>query len=762
MNAIEILKQRCSALAGLDEAERAALVEASSIEEIRATDALYVAGQEAVAAYVVLQGRVSTIVARDWGSDHTVEEAGAGELVGTAEFASGDRRLAEVRALEDACVLAVPRRTFELLLDSHDAVRAQVSARARSSICRILTSRHLSRILGPSGLQLSDPQLRLRAEQEWLEFERDVLEDLERHVSWVTLRRGEHLFRQNDPAEDALVLVSGVLQVSVNEPFSGELAIGEVGPGEIVGEVALFTDQARTASLLAMRDCELFRIPRHVFARISEKYPQILLGLYRSSFQRLVRHSTAGTYRPRRPNTALLRAHADTDLQPLLEELLVAMQQYSSIAHLTSASVDESLGKPGISHGSRGDASEVRLVQWLNAREQRVDRLVYETDTSWTGWTDRCVRQADQVLVVADATDERALPSFRERRAVAGQDWSLLLLHPEGADRPRDTARRLDQAGIDSVYHLRRGNARDLARLARILCGRAIGLVLGGGGARGSAHVGLLRAMEELDIHVDMVGGTSMGAAIAGWVAQGCTADEVQAIAKQTFSSLLDPTLPVTSLLAGKRITDAIRANAGSWDLEDFWLPYFCVSTNLTTATQVVHRRGSALRAVRASTSIPGVLPPVPDGTDLLVDGCVLNNLPIDVMRTMNPSGLLIASDVVAPRGVGAKADYGLSVSGWRQALRRFTPWRRTPPTPPVAVVILQSTMVGSELARRRVLERELADYYQNIHVPGLGMLQFDAVDRAATVGYQATIGPLGEWKASGFQHLVVAASSSA
>lgn len=762
MNDLPILRQRCTALSGIGDAELAALSEGSRVIEIQPGEPLYVAGEEADAAYVVTEGRLATLVTRDWGEERVLEEAEVGELVGISELASGDRRLADVRAVDASRVLEIPRRTFEQLLGSHEQAWERIAARARLSICRVLTSKHLNRLLGPSGLKLSDPMLRLEAEQQWLNFEHDVLADLESHIDWVTLRRGEHLFRQNDAAEDAAVLVSGLLQVRVQEPFAGERAVAEVGPGEIVGEIALFTDQARTASLLAMRDCELFRIPRHVFARISEKYPQILLGLYRSSFQRLVRHGSAAAYRPRRPNTAVLAAHADADIADFLDELTTAMAEHGSSERLTSSSVDEALGKAGISDSRRGDASEVRLVQWLNGREQRLDRLVYEAEPTWTGWTDRCVRQADQVLVVADASDERALPSFRERATVPGQSWSLVLVHPGQTDRPRGTAARLDQAGIDSVYHVRRGNRRDLARLARIVCGRAVGLVLGGGGARGCAHIGLLRAMEELGIDVDLVGGTSMGAALAGWVAQGHSADEVQAIAKRTFSSLLDPTLPVTSLLAGRRMTAAIRANTESWDLEDFWLPFFCVSTNLTTATQVVHRRGSALRAIRSSTSIPGVLPPVPDGEALLVDGCVLNNLPIDVMREMNPSGLLIASDVVAPKGLTAKADYGLSVSGWRQATRRLTPWRRTPPTPAVAVVILQSTMVGSELARRRVLERQLADYYQNIHVPGLGMLQFDGLERAVEAGYAATIGPLGEWKASGFQHRVVTAAPQA
>lgn len=756
MNAADILRDNCTALAGLDEKEVQEVVGGSVVREIAATDLLFRTGDRADSVFLVLGGTLVTMVTRDWGEERVLEEAGVGDLVGTVEIVSGDRRLADVRAMVDSHVLEIPRLVFEKLLGSREEVWRRVSERARTSICRILTSKQLSRLLGTSGLKISDPLLRLQAEQDWLDFERDILEDLEKNIDWLTLQRGEYLFRQGDKAEDALVLVSGVLQVSIREPFGAEKVVAEVGPGEIVGEVALFTDQDRTASLVAMRDSALFRIPRRVFTRITERYPQILLSLYRSSFQRLVRHSSEAPFRPRSPNTALLKAHADVEMEAFLRELLAAMASHGSLGHLTSASVDESLGQPGITSSGRGEASEVRLVQWLNGQEKQFDRLVYEADAEWTGWTDRCVRQADHVLVVADATDQRPLRSFADRAVAAGQRWSLVLLHPPGTDRPRETARRLDEAGLDSVYHVRRDNGRDLARLARILSGRAVGLVLGGGGARALAHLGLLRALEELGIDVDMVGGTSMGAALAGWIAQGRSAAETRKVAAATFASLLDPTLPVTSLLAGRKVTRAIGGEASGWDLEDFWLPFFCVSTNLTTATAVLHRRGDAVRALRSSTSIPGIFPPVPEGDDLLVDGCVLNNLPIDVMRELNPSGLVIASDVVAPRGLGAKMDYGMSVSGWRQAFQKFTPWRKRLKTPAVGVVILQSTMVGSEQARRRVLDRRLADYYQNIYVPGLGMLQFDAIEKATSVGYEVAVGPLREWAAAGFPSGVV------
>jgi len=270
--------------------------------------------------------------------------------------------------------------------------------------------------------------------------------------------------------------------------------------------------------------------------------------------------------------------------------------------------------------------------------------------------------------------------------------------------------------------------------------------VLGGGGARGFAHLGVLRACEELGIKIDMVGGTSIGSPIAAWIAQGKPADDCLKSALKTFSSLIDLTVPFTSMISGRRISRTIKEQASDWDTEDFWLPYFCVSTNLTTAKQVVHRNGNSGAAIRSSVSIPGVLPPVPDNGDLLVDGGVLNNLPIDIMREMNPSGTVIAFDVAPPRGPSAKEDYGMSMSGWQQLFRMLVPGLKPIRAPRIGVVIMQSMVIGSSLARERALNQKIADYYQNIHVKNVGMLYFKSIKQAEKVGYESVIEPLRQW----------------
>jgi predicted acylesterase/phospholipase RssA len=160
----------------------------------------------------------------------------------------------------------------------------------------------------------------------------------------------------------------------------------------------------------------------------------------------------------------------------------------------------------------------------------------------------------------------------------------------------------------------------------------------------------------------------------------------------------------------------------------------------------MVHRRGSLSRAVRASVAIPGVLPPVPEGPDLLVDGGVLNNLPIDVMRELNPSGPLIAVDVVPTQGPAAKSDYGLALSGWQLALARILPWQRSPDAPTIGTTLLRSMLVGADSTRQRLLREKLADLYINVRMSGVGLLDFEAIEPIQQLGYEQGLEALKAW----------------
>ncbi|MEE4216341.1 MAG: cyclic nucleotide-binding and patatin-like phospholipase domain-containing protein [Xanthomonadales bacterium] len=739
---------RCPLFEGELNGHSAAAVDGFETRSARKGEKVMAKGDSSEEILVVLEGSLGLVFDRGWGQERIVETIRPGGMAGDVELLNGERCLADVRALEDSVLLPVKRREFEQLLEASAGSWDTISDHARSRTCRLMITRHLCELFGISDMAFSDPGIRQRAEQEWLEFENDILVQLEAESEWVTLRRGQFLFRQGDKPDGAYVLVSGSLRVGVSDGEGGEKAIARIRQGEILGEMALITDDNRSASISALRDCELFRLPAELFTAVSERYPRNVLSVYRTVTRRFGKSLSGRAYREKTENIAFLPASPEQDISAFVQSFMQELERYDTVEKLSRKSVDMRLGHEGIAISQAHEPANLRLVQWLNGHELDIGHLLYQGDSNWSEWTERCIRQSDKVVVVAEAGSTPDFSRLQGHLEDAGIGWSLVILHPGDTRRPTDTAALVRGAPVDAILHARKGRDRDMARLVRILSGRAVSLVLGGGGARGFAHLGVLRALEELGVDVDMVGGTSIGAPIAGWLAQGKNANECQAAASSALKSLIDVTLPTTSLLAGKRISEMICQQTASWDIEDYWLPYFCVSTNLTASRVEVHRRGNSARAIRSSVSIPGVLPPVPNKGELLVDGGVLNNLPVNVMREMNPSGTVIAIDVVLPRSFSAEEDYGLNVSGWRQLLARFMPGIKGSRTPSLANVIVQSMMVGSSRSRERKLQQAQADFYQNIHVHGVGILQFEALEQAASIGYSESIEPLREWLA--------------
>jgi predicted acylesterase/phospholipase RssA len=266
-----------------------------------------------------------------------------------------------------------------------------------------------------------------------------------------------------------------------------------------------------------------------------------------------------------------------------------------------------------------------------------------------------------------------------------------------------------------------------------------VGLVLGGGGARGLAHLGVLRALAETGVPIDWVGGTSSGAILATAAARGMSSDVAHAQCKEYFAALRDPTFPLLALLAGRRIRANLQRGLGTAAIEDLPIPYFCVSTNLTHAGQVVHERGSLMRAVRASISLPGVLPPVSFGDELHVDGGLVNNLPIDVMAARPEIGAVLAVDVSPDVEMRAPGGVEMDVSGWALLWQRLRPWGHKSPVPNIMTLLTRSSVVASVYWTRERRAADAASLYLRIPVADFRLLDFERVDEIAQRGYEAS-----------------------
>ena len=390
-------------------------------------------------------------------------------------------------------------------------------------------------------------------------------------------------------------------------------------------------------------------------------------------------------------------------------QLAAHLARSGSVFEVNADVVEQRLG-PGAARRGPGDPGRAELTGWLHAVEHDHDHVIYEPDTEDTAWSRLCLSQSDVVLLVASAGDDPSLGAVEARALATGaQRCELALVHPGDPAQTSATVRWLERRPVADHHHLRVGRPADVARLARMITGTGCGLVLGGGGARGLAHLGVIRALEEAGVPIDVVGGTSMGAIMAGLYARGLAdAERVRAVTTiaRHGRRLVTPTLPLVALSAGRYLDRILAQHLTAAPIEDLPVRFFCVSTSLTRAEQVIHERGPLWAAVRASLALPGIWPPIYAAGELLIDGGAIDNVPVDVMRGRIGSGSIVTVDVSPEVEPLTVAPFGPGLSGWRVLGRRLNPFVPAQPVPDIANILTRSTGLSQVRHRRATLRR--------------------------------------------------------
>ena len=567
----------------------------------------------------------------------------------------------------------------------------------------------------------------------------------------VDVAAGQVIFRQGDAGDGLFVVVSGRLRVSVAADDGPERVLYDLGRGAIVGEMALVTDRPRAATVHAVRDSDLLLLRVTSFTSLLERSPALVSGIMRLLVDRLLavdRLLTADRSPAPPPGgraIAVASAGRNTRAAATVAGQLAA--QLARSAFLVNADIIAGQLGPDAAQRGPGHPGRAELTEWLHVIERAHDRVIYQPDPDDTAWSRLCLSQSDVVLLVAAAGDDPALGPV-EARALATNSLrcELALLHEsheshEGHQGQPVTARWLAHRPVADHHHLRAGRPGDIARLARMITGTGCGLVLGGGGARGLAHLGVIRAVEQAGVPIDLVGGTSMGAIIAALYARGLDdAERVRLVGTIARSGrrLVAPTLPLVSLSSGRYLDRILAEHLTDVPIEDLPLRFYCVSSNLTRAEAVVHERGPLWPAVRASLALPGIFPPVYADGDLLIDGAAIDNVPVEVMRGRIGSGTIIAVDVSAEVEPLTTAPFAPGLSGWRVLGRRLNPFAAPQPVPGIADILSRSTGL-SQVRHRRALDDQV-DLLLRPPVAGFGVLDFKGGMALFEAGYQYAV----------------------
>lgn len=713
----------------LDRAARAEIADDLEVVELTAGHPLFQQGDPGDSMYIVERGFLE-VRSQEAGTVRLLDRLDAGATVGEMALLTGQPRTADVVAVVDSRLVRLSKTGFDRLTERHPAIASGFAMAVTPRVQRLKLAGILNRLFGDI-----DPV---------------TLHSLGEQFQWRRLADGEALFHQGEVGTSMYVVVNGRLQIVVESEEDGEeKVIGEAGAGETVGEFALLTDDVRSATIYATRDTDVVEITRPVFEKLTREHPRAMIEIARIIVLRQKRSlKIIPNDLPDASTIAIFPAgRSNLPLDEFAARLQESLSDFGATAVFSSDRFDAEYGKRGAAQTEPDDTLSIVLNSWLQEQERHYRHILFVADPDWTNWTQRCLAQSDRILLIAEAGGDAAEGPL-EHYCNPRTRKELVLVHADAVSEPSGTLPWLLKRDVATHYHVRWSDADHWRRLARRLTGKAVGAVFSGGAARGMAHIGAIRALYESGQPVDYIGGASMGAFIGGAWATGLTPKEGLEMAARMANPdyLLDRTFPYTAVMASKKITAVIREVLGDRQIEDLWRPFFCVSTNLTSARPVIHDRGALWRSVRASIALPGVFTPIlNENNEVLVDGGVMNNFPVDIMATRADLGLIIGCNVSAPREEPGHYDMGDSLSGWKVLWNRVNPFSKSMRVPTLTGIMLRTVEVNS-LYHRKEVERQANILIEPV-TKDINFLDFSAYETLEQRGYEAGLAALSVWR---------------
>lgn len=560
----------------------------------------------------------------------------------------------------------------------------------------------------------------------------DLLQSLSQKFDFRRYGPSETVVSQGSPDRDVYLHLSGLLLASITTDSGEDEIVGEITPGEVFGEMNFFTGTKRTATVISIRDSWVVRIGEADFDQLLKSAPTVQ-PIVKTVVERLEKQTK---HAKRIATVALfpMTTGNPTAFVNTLSEVLVR----SCTAKVLR---EEELSK---------HASEQELLIWLSNLEIENDLLIYAAQTQASPWWTYCLRQADLLLLIANAD----IPAKDLQRNYASlqathpfQKAELVLLH-EGGTKPQGTARLLRHTPFVRHHHLQPGEVKSSAKMARYITGQSINLVLSGGGALCFSYIGALRAFEEARVPIDSIGGTSMGSIVAAMHAQGLNSHEIEerlteGMKHKPFTGL---TIPFVSATNGHRLYRMLRHLFANVQIEDLWVEYFCISCNLTKGEVTCHKEGPLWKWVKASNTVPGIIPPLFDEEHIYIDGGVINNFPVDVMRR-NTNGLIIGLDAQSRTREAFTPYSNQKLSGWSILFERLNPFKSHSDFPMLGQMLVRTMLLGSSNHAKAVAS--LADFRIAMPVTDYVVSDWSALPALVDIGYHTTLAELQAWNIS-------------
>lgn len=574
------------------------------------------------------------------------------------------------------------------------------------------------------------------------DFDDTILGEIEDQLVWIELDGGKTIIREGEAGDSLYFVLSGRLVATKKDSEGVEQRIGDIGRGETVGEMAIFTGEPRYATVTAIRDSVLVQLPKVLFEKVIREYSEVALNVTKLIIDRIKKNNKP--HKRNIINICFLPIHATIDHKQLIKSLYDYCSRGMKICYVNKELLIKNefhLDQEG--EEGRKDGSK-KLIKWLNDLELEYEFMFFECDAEPSFWNDKFLRQADHIVLLADATQSHQITQIEKKLdSMENVNFSIALVHPADTQIPVKTIDWLNERPqVSSHFHFRQMNEKDLQRMGRILTGKATGLVLAGGGAKGFAHIGVMRALSEYQIPVDYLGGTSVGSMMAAAIAF----DRPPAVLEETIykATLYKPSadlslLPLISLVKGlniKRMVNfTIKELSGRKDVDlvDTWIPMYIVASNYTRSDESVFFRGNMAKALLASSSIPGVFPPVIIDGELYVDGGTFNNFPADIMRSIEMNKV-IGIDFMMEKNHKLTLD---EMPSNNQVFRSKLLGKKDQKysLPGIGSIIINSTLMYSNARRHESIA--YLDLHFNPDVAKFGMTAWTDFHKIVEKGYQ-------------------------
>lgn len=537
----------------------------------------------------------------------------------------------------------------------------------------------------------------------------------------IELEAGEYLFKQGDSQNELYVVLSGRLR-AINEAKSGTVILGDIAEGEPVGEIALFTNEPRMAAVLAIRKSLVLEISKAEYHTAVAKNPEFASALTRFVINRMRRNLLEQKVEAIPKNIVIIQLQQDHNIDYWVSEIKTTLETM----HIPT----QVLGQ---------DIPSKELPELLE-QHKGVNLIVCNGQD--TDWSKQCLLYADLVILASYFYADSDLYNIEKEQKlyehnILNRKKYLLLLHPENVDIPENTSKWFKDRNINLHIHARKNNSRDMRRLCRIITNQAVGLVLGGSGAKGYAHVGAAQALLEAGVEIDFVGGSSAGALYGIIMAFADFQNKrIEAICQQSAESDLginDFFLTFFAKNSNQKIEEFSRNVFGDIALEDLWVNSYCVSTDMTNNEVKIHSTGKVWQQVRESFLSPGIFPPVVVDDQVYMDGALADNIPIDPMYRYPVKNIIaISLSGTEPE----KVDFKNVPSVWDQVKGKFAKKKRY--DNPVITTVMVNSMTFNSRQREEINKSKVSLFFE-INLRAVSLLDDSKWKKVVKKGHDQT-----------------------